>query len=170
MNLADLQAVIDSAKARGQEPLDRFIKERLPDSSDEELQAAAETSIEIIDSIPLFIAAARKAATEQQLSVVVEPLLERAATYFMHPVDLIPEMTQGLAGLLDDSYLVLRILSNLEKGPRPLVNWDLEYPTAFLRRLIGEKIAKQLDSMSIIAFDEASGVVKELWSQETHEA
>lgn len=170
MNLADLQAVIASAKARGQEPLDRFLKERLPESSDEELQEAAETSIEIIDSIPLFIAAARQAATEQQLSILVEPLLERAATYFMHPVDLIPEMTQGLAGLLDDSYLVLRILSNLEKGPKPLVDWDLEYPTAFLRRLIGEKIAKQLDAMSVIAFDEASGSMQGLWSQETHEA
>jgi uncharacterized membrane protein YkvA (DUF1232 family) len=170
MNFDDLHAVIASAKARGQEPLDRFLREQLPESSDEEIQEAAEVSIEIIESIPVFIAAAKQAASEQNLSVLVDPLLERAATYFMHPVDLIPEMTQGLAGLLDDSYLVLRILSNLEKGPRPLVEWDLDYPTAFLRRLIGEKIAKQLDAMSLMAFDEASGSVRGLWSQEAHEA
>ena len=170
MNLDDLQAVIASAKARGQEPLDRFLRERLPESSDEERQEAAETSIEIIDSIPLFIAAAKQAAIEQNLSIVVDPLLERAANYFMHPVDLIPEMTQGLAGLLDDSYLVLRILSNLEKGPTPLLDWDLEYPTAFLRRLIGEKIARELDAMALMEFDEVRGSVQELWSQDTHEA
>jgi uncharacterized membrane protein YkvA (DUF1232 family) len=170
MNLDDLQAVITSAKARGQGPLDRFLKERLPKSSAEELQETAEVSIEIIESIPVFIAAAKQAATEQNLSVVVDPLLERAATYFMHPVDLIPEMTQGLAGLLDDSYLVLRILSNLDEGPKPLLDWDLDFPTAFLRRLIGEKIAKQLDAMSLIAFDEARGSVQGLWSQEAHEA
>ncbi len=170
MNFDDLQAVIASAKARGQEPLDRFLKERLPDSSDDELQETAEVSIEIIESIPVFMAAAKQAASEQNLSVVVDPLLEKAATYFMHPVDLIPEMTQGLAGLLDDSYLVLRILSNLEKGPKPLVDWDLDYPTAFLRRLIGEKIAKQLDAMSLMAFDEATGSVRGLWSQDAHEA
>lgn len=170
MNLKDLQAVITSAKARGQEPLDRFLRERLPDSSDEEIQEAAEVSIEIIESIPVFLAAAKKAASDQHLSVVVEPLLEQAVRYFMHPVDLIPEMTQGLAGLLDDSYLVLRILSNLEQGPDPLVEWDLEYPTAFLRRLIGEKIAKQLDAMSLLAFQEASGSVRGLGSQELHDA
>jgi uncharacterized membrane protein YkvA (DUF1232 family) len=170
MNLDDIQAVITSAKARGPEPLERFLRECLPDSSEEEIQETADASIEIIESIPLLIAAAKQAAREQSLSVVVEPLLERAVTYFMHPVDLIPEMTQGLAGLLDDSYLVLRILSNLEKGPKPLVDWDLEYPTAFLRRLIGEKIAKQLDAMSLMAFDQAAGSVQGLWSQESHEA
>jgi uncharacterized membrane protein YkvA (DUF1232 family) len=170
MNLDDLHAVIASAKARGQEPLDRFLKQRLPESSEEELQETAEVSIDIIESIPVFMAAAKLAGSEQNLSLVVDALLERAATYFMHPVDLIPEMTQGLAGLLDDSYLVLRILSHLEEGPKPLVDWDLEYPTAFLRRLIGEKIAKQLDAMSLMAFHEAQVSVQALWPQESHKA
>ena len=45
------------------------------------------------------------------------PLLEHAARYFINPVDLIPEMTKGMAGLLDDTYLALRILENLNVRP-----------------------------------------------------
>lgn len=170
MNLQDLRAVITSAKARGQEPLDRFLRESLPQASEEEIAETAEVAIEIIESIPLFLAAAEKAAKDRNLSVVVQPLLDRASRYFLHPVDLIPEMTQGLAGLLDDSYLVLRILKNLEQGPRPLVDWDLDYPIAFLRKLIGERISEQLDAMSLVAFQEVSGSVQELWQQMSHDA
>lgn len=170
MNLHDLRAVIASAKARGREPLDRFLREAIPEASDQEIEEAGDVAIEIIESIPLFLAAAEKAAKDRNLSVVVAPLLDRATRYFLHPVDLIPEMTQGLAGLLDDSYLVLRILKNLEQGPEPLVEWDLDYPIAFLKKLIGERISGQLDDMSLMAFQEVSGSVQELWQQMSHDA
>jgi uncharacterized membrane protein YkvA (DUF1232 family) len=170
MNIEDLRAVIASAKARGREPLDRFLRESLPDATQEEIDETAEVAIEIIESVPLFLAAAEKAAKDRNLSVVVEPLLDRAGRYFLHPIDLIPEMTQGLAGLLDDSYLVLRILKNLEQGPQPLVDWDLDYPIAFLKKLIGERVSQQLDAMSLMAFQEVSGSVQELWQQLSHDA
>ena len=85
---------------------------------------------------------------------VVRPLLDRAVVYFTRPVDLIPEMTHGLAGLLDDTYLVLRVLENLDRGPTPFLDWDLEYPLTFLRNLVGPRIAGQLDDLSILAMQE----------------
>jgi len=170
MNFEDLGAVIESAKSRGRGGLERHIRKRLPEASEEEVVEAAEVAVEIFDSIPVFLAAAQQAADERNLSMVVDPLLERAANYFTHPVDLMPEMTQGLAGLLDDSYLVLRILSNLERGPDPLVDWDLEYPTAFLKRLMSRDIVRQLDDMSIAAFQEVSGDMQGVWSDLSHEA
>jgi hypothetical protein len=65
---------------------------------------------------------------------------------------MIPEMTLGLAGLLDDTYLLLRILKNLDRGPDPFLAWDLDHPLAFLRRLIGEEVARKLDERSIEAY------------------
>jgi len=170
LKVEDLTAVIESAKSRGQEPLERFARRRLPEASEDEIEETVEVAVEVIESIPVLIAAAQKTAHERGLSMVVEPLLDRAAHYFMHPMDLIPEMTRGLAGLLDDSYLVLRILSNLERGPDPLVDWELDHPIAFLRRLIGHDIAQKLDDMSLAAFREVSGDVKGYWSEVSHEA
>jgi len=66
-------------------------------------------------------------------------------------------MTLGLPGLLDDAYLVLKILQALEEGPDPLVEWDLDHPTEFLRRLLGEKIGKQLDAVAALAIEKMAG-------------
>lgn len=60
MKLAEIQAVIESAKARGTEPLERFIRERLPEATDDEVQQAVEVSIEIIDTVPILMARGRK--------------------------------------------------------------------------------------------------------------
>ena len=59
-SLSDIQAVIESAKARGgSEALKRYIRKRLPEAEDEEVSEAAEVAVEIIDSIPIFLARAR---------------------------------------------------------------------------------------------------------------
>ena len=79
-------------------------------------------------------------------------------------------MTLGLAGLLDDTYLVLRILQVLEQGPQPLVNWDLDHPTNFIRKLLGEQIGQQLDAMSAIAFEEVAGDAGRFWHTEPLDA
>ena len=157
MNLDEIQAVIDSAKARGTDALEKYVRDKMPEASDQEVREAAEVALEIIETVPLFLATAAQEAEERQLSIVVQPVLDRAVRYFLHPVDLLPEMTLGLPGLLDDTYLILRILQVLEKGPKPLVDWDLDYPTIFLRKLLGDRIGKQLDAMSVMAFDEVAG-------------
>ena len=164
MNLRDVQAVIASARARGMEPLERFIRKRLRDPDEAEVKEAGEVAVEIIETVPIFLARAAQEAEERNLVPVVQPLLDRAVVYFTRPVDLIPEMTHGLAGLLDDAYLVMRILENLERGPTPFLDWDLEYPLTFLRGLIGETIARQLDELSILAMQDVSHELGTLWN------
>ena len=169
--LEDVLAVIESAKARdGKESLERFIRKRLPDAPDSEVAEAADVATEIIDSIPIFLARARQEAGERRLESVIGPLLDHAERYFLQPVDLIPEMTQGLAGLLDDCYLVIRILENLEKGPEPFLDWDLEHPAEFLRGLVGKRIANRLDMLAVEAMKDVSKHLSELWSRLSHPA
>lgn len=169
--LKDIQAVIESAKARGgMESLERFIQHRLPEAEEAEVHEAAEVSVEIIESIPVFLARARQEADERKLRSVVGPLLDHAEQYFLQPMDLIPEMTQGMAGLLDDAYLVIKVLENLDKGPEPFLDWDLVYPLQFLRSLVGTEIAQQLDGIAAEAMRQVSAHLDELWAKMSHPA
>jgi len=169
--MADLQAVIASAKARGGvEMLERWIRKQQPDATNEEVSEAADVCVEIIDSIPIFLARAHQEADERGLTSVVDPLLRHAEQYFLQPMDLIPEMTMGLAGLLDDAYLVIRILENLDKGPEPFLDWDLDYPARFLRSLVGLDIARRLDGIAIAAMQDVSAHLSEMWAKMSHKA
>jgi len=169
--LADIIAIIESAKARGgTQTLERHIAKTLPEATPAEVQEAAEVALEVIDSIPIFLARARQEAAERGLNSVVTPLLDHAEKYYLQPLDLIPEMTQGLFGLLDDSYLVIRMLQNLEKGPHKFLDWDLDYPIRFLQRLIGGPITQRLDQMAMEAMDEVSTQLSELWTRISHQA
>jgi hypothetical protein len=104
--------------------------------------------LEIIESVLLFLARPGQEAEQRQLTSVVTPLLNHAEGYFVQLVDLVPEMTQGSAGLLDDSCLVLRILQNLDRGPDYFMDWDLGHPIELLRRLVGKEVARNLDAHS----------------------
>jgi len=169
--LTDIQAVIESAKTRGgMEALQRYIQRRLPEAEEAEVREAADVAMEIIESIPIFLARARQEAAQRSLRSVVGPLLDHAERYFLQPVDLIPEMTQGLAGLLDDSYLVLKILENLDKGPEPFLDWDLKHPISFLRALVGRDVSGKLDLIVKDAMEQVSEHLNELWTRMSHQA
>jgi uncharacterized membrane protein YkvA (DUF1232 family) len=170
VNLEEIRAVIDSAKARGTDQLATYVRGRLPDASDADVHDAADVLLEIIESVPLILAAAAKGAEERNLTHVVQPVLDRAVRYFIHPVDLMPEMTLGLPCLLDDTYLVLRILQVLEEGPEPLVDWDLDHPTSLIRSLIEDTIGQQLDAISSLAFEEVIDDVRQSWGAEPLDA
>jgi len=169
-NLEEIQAVIDSAKARGIDQLAVYVRGRMPDVPDQDIADTAEVLLEIIESVPLILAATVKGAEEQNLVHVVQPVLDRAVRYFLHPVDLMPEMTLGLPGLLDDTYLVFRILQVLEEGPEPLVEWDLDEPTALIRKLLEDSIGQQLDAISSLAFEEVADDVRQSWGAEPLDA
>lgn len=169
--LDDIIAIIESAKARGgQELLEKYVAQALPESDAAEVREAAEVATEVIESIPVFLARARMEAEERDLESVVNPILDRAEHYFVQPIDLIPEMTQGLPGLLDDSYLVICILQNLERGPHRFLDWDLDYPARFLQRLIGPRVSQQLDGIAKDAIDDVSNQLAELWNRIAHHA
>ena len=169
--LPDILAIIESAKARGGiESLQRFIAKALPDAEQAEIEEAAEVAMEVIESIPVFIARARQEGQSRSLSSLVLPLMDHAERYYLQPMDVIPEMTQGLAGLLDDSYLVIRIIEQLDKGPEPFLDWDLEYPAKFLARLMGPAVTQQLDLIARQAMVEVSTQLTELWAKMAHPA
>jgi len=169
--LADIVAIIESAKARdGRAALERHIAKALPEAGESEVREAADVAIEVIESIPVFLARARQESEERGLISVVDPVLDRAQRYYLQPLDLIPEMTQGLAGLLDDTYLVIRTLQNLDKGPQPFLDWDLDYPARFLKRLIGAPIAQRLDQIAVRAMEEVSTHLEEVWRRSAHQA
>jgi len=169
--IPDILAIIESAKARGGiDALRRFVAKALPDAEQAEVEEAADVALAVIESVPIFLARARQEAEERGLSSVVLPLLDHAERYYLQPMDLIPEMTQGLPGLLDDSCLVIRIIENLEKGPESFLDWDLEYPARFLQRLIGPGIARRLDHIALQAMHEVQTQLAELWQKLAHPA
>ena len=161
MNLSDVQAVIDSAKVRDEGRLEEFIRGIAPEASEQDVADAASVAVEVVETVPLLLARAAQAADQRGLKVVVMPLLEHAADYFINPIDLIPEM----AGLLDDTYLALRILENLHRGADPLFDADFGEPLRFLRRLVGRKITRKLDAASIFALQDVSTQVSRAWSE-----
>ena len=173
--ITDVLAVLASAYERdgkeGMEGLRNYVADALGDESNEdEIKEATQVAWEIIESVPLFIVHARHEAEEKGFTDIVDPLLSTAEAYYLHPVDLIPEMTQGLAGLLDDSYLVIRLLQQLCRPPEPLFDWDLEYPLRFLRRLMGPDIARELDRMAQSTLDQTSGFMTRYYWGRTHRA
>ena len=165
MSLKDVRAVIASAKSRGIEPLERLVRRRFHSATEAEILDATDLALEIIDSVPIFLARAYQEAKDRQLGSVVEPILAHVESYFLQPIDMIPEMTLGLPGLLDDTYLFLRILKNLDRGSEPFLDWDLDHPLAFLRRLIGEQVARRLDDRSLEAMQEMSYDLFRLWER-----
>lgn len=170
-SIPDILAIIESAKARGGiDALERFIAKALPEAEEAEVKEAAEVALEVIESIPVFLARARQEGAHRGLTSVVNPLLDHVERYYLQPMDLIPEMTLGLPGLLDDSYLVIRILQNLEKGPEPFLDWDLDYPARFLRRLIGAAIAQRLDKIAAQAMEDVSKQLRKFWQRMAHQA
>ena len=170
MSLEDVQAVIDSAKARGVDHLEGFIRQNVPGLPEPQVREAAEVALEIIESVPIFLARAAQEARNRSMVRTVQPVLDHAERYFLRPVDLIPEMTLGLAGLLDDAYLVLRILQNLDRGPEPFLDWDLEFPLAFLRGLVGKEIGSKLDALSVAAMEDLSQQLALAWEQASLDA
>ncbi len=165
MNLRDVQAVIDSAKVRDGGKLEEFVRQMAPTATEQEVADAASVAVEVVEIVPLLLARAAQAAEQRGLKVVVMPLLEHAARYFVNPIDLIPEMTQGLAGLLDDTYLALRILENLNRGADPLFDADFQEPLRFLKRLVGRDISRKLDAASIFALQDVSTQVSRAWTE-----
>lgn len=170
--VVDVMAVIQSAKARGTglEGMESLMARALPEADDEEVCEAAGLGLEIIESVPVFLARARQEAGERGLEHVVLPLLERAERYFLKPIDLIPEMTHGLPGLLDDAYLVIRTLQNLDHGSEPFLDWDLEAPVRFLTRVLGGAMTDRLDAIAEEALDDLSDRLDALWDSTAHRA
>jgi hypothetical protein len=170
----DVAAVIQSAKARGGvDSLRDYVARMLPgavDGDPDKVADVASVALEIIEAIPLLLASAHREAEDRGMAEVVLPLIERAERYFLVPIDLIPEMTHGLPGLLDDAYLVLRTLENLESGPEPFLDWDLDVSLEFLQGLLGRSMAERLDEIADEAVADLQERLQAAWDRAAHRA
>lgn len=169
--VADVRAVIESARARdGEEALRAYVARRNPEAdADGVARLTAEASASI-DAIPDLLRRAHREAEERDVGHVVGPLLERAERYFLKPIDLMPEMTHGLPGLLDDAYLVVRTLGHLEYEDGPFLNGEVERMTPFLRDLLGEPLAERLDGIVREEIAALSERFEESWDRTSHKA
>lgn len=117
--------------------------------------SADERSV-FVDQLEQFVRATGgliDAAADEAIALGIEeyigPILVQAATYFLAPIDLIPD-AHGLLGLIDDAYLAQRYLVGISAAHQqiagtPLLGGQLDAATAVVRGVIGEPLATQLD-------------------------
>ncbi len=168
--MTDVRAVIDSAKARDQGQLASLIRKQFPGFDAAQVHEGVESATAIVDSVPALLALADAEAERRGMARTVRPVLGRAIQYFVAPIDVVPEMTQGLAGLIDDAYLALRLIEHMNSGPRPLIGWEFDEPIEMLRSLLTREVVEVLDQASLAAIDAASDEVSKVWSQLAREA
>lgn len=102
-----------------------------------------------IEAIPELLEQAAVAASAAGIGPVVAPLLQAAIQYFVEPNDLIPD-SNGLAGLADDAYLALGLISAISQRHfnqfgRQIFDANFGPAHAQMRYLLGPAIADQLD-------------------------
>ena len=129
------------------------------------LRSAAEangvrpSSVDMMQTIAFLASYAREAVTmletlQQEAAAAghptaLRPLIEMATKYFLEPNDLIPEH-QGLAGVLDDAYLALRVIEVASDylartHGRPLIATDLGPANKLVAHLLGPQITQLLE-------------------------
>ena len=112
------------------------------------VQAYVENTVQVIEQT---IAAAEREGVAER----VAPIFETAMSYLDERVDFIPDEL-GLAGLVDDAYLIHGLMQELSSRHRTLTGSPLLPESAFretqrIRRMIGEPTATRLD-VAIVAF------------------
>ena len=108
-----------------------------------------------VKAMPELVDEAMKAAEKSGVADGIRPIFETALAYVEEEVDFIPD-SHGIAGLVDDAYLVHGLMQEISHRHRALTGAELlgdEYfrETQRVRRLIGEPTATRLD-VAIVAF------------------
>ncbi len=168
--MEDIRAVIDSAKAREHGQLEALVRKQFPEGTEEQIREGVESVTAIVDSVPALIALADQEAERRGIARMVRPVLGRAVRYFVAPIDVVPEMTQGLTGLIDDAYLAIRILEHVNSGPKPLIGWEFDEPLQLLRGLLTPGVIEVLDRESVAALNAVSKEVSQVWTELAREA
>lgn len=143
-----LARLIGDAVRRDDPTLDDAAAEARTDATLGAIAAYIEAMVNVIDET---LAAAGRAGVADDM----RPIFETAITYVHEDVDFIPD-SLGLAGLIDDAYLVHGLMQEISQRHRALIGKDLLPPEYFaetqrVRRMIGEPTATRLD-VAIVAF------------------
>lgn len=110
---------------------------------------------EFVEAAPTVVEATMHAAEEAGVVEQVRPIFETALSYTEEEGDFIPDRL-GLAGLLDDAYLIHGLMQEISERHRILSGRSLAPSGTFvvmedIKRLIGEPTATRLE-MAIVAF------------------
>ncbi|GIX11874.1 DUF1232 domain-containing protein [Elioraea sp.] len=144
---ARIRAIIAKHRAQGHDavPLAIALRNRMGSrATPAEIDEAVAFCREILDAVPVLIDRLREAAGRQGLAGLIEPMLAHAESYFVDPVDRLPETLLGELGLLDDAYLALHAIRMVQVEPDPLIRIDLGPPMTFLEQVLGESTLARL--------------------------
>jgi hypothetical protein len=87
----------------------------------------------------------------------IKPILQAVESYIRRPDDEIDEQRNGLGGLLDDAYLVGRVLEQMAESGLPLpVDFDLAAFNSFTALILGEDVVRRLHQRLADAVTKAS--------------
>ena len=114
-----------------------------------------------VESMPEVVETAIAAADKAGVRDSIEPVFATAISYVNEELDFIPD-SMGLAGLVDDAYLVHNLMEEMSQRHRALTGQDLVPAGSFeesqrVRRLIGEPTATRLD-VAVVAFARRANV------------
>ncbi|MBZ0171775.1 MAG: hypothetical protein K8E66_05300 [Phycisphaerales bacterium] len=130
-----------------------------PDRSEADAERLAERGValirEFVASAPTVIEATMQAAEEAGVVEAVRPIFETALSYMHEEVDFIPD-SLGLAGMMDDAYLIHGLMQEISERHRVMTGRALLPSATFadmqeIKRLIGDPTATRLD-VAIVAF------------------
>lgn len=142
---AHLQETIGKARHGSTEQLADFIA-RAGSLEPAAVGPAVERAMAIIEGIPDLLESVAEASYRRGIALLVQPLLDHAAEYFVDPTDHAPEAAYGVAGLLDDAYLALSLVNLIHDTYEPLVAADVPGQLTFLRNLLGPDLVADLDA------------------------
>lgn len=116
---------------------------------DDYARSAVEAVSKYILLVPFYLQQAYTRASELGLRPQLNQMVAELEDYWFTTNDLIPD-TLGLEGLLDDAYATLTLLQALSDicvatTGRPLLEKDLKTINRFMRQVMSEPIAAELD-------------------------
>lgn len=116
---------------------------------------AIERLRDFVESAPTVIEATIQAADQAGVVEEVRPIFETALSYLQEEIDFIPDRL-GLAGMLDDAYLIYGLMQEISERHRILTGKGLLPSSTFsemqqVKRLIGDPTATRLD-VAIVVF------------------
>lgn len=135
------------------------LRKKRPELAGSDVEALADRAVaavrEFVVSAPTVIEATMQAAAEAGVLEKVEPIFETALQYTEEELDFIPD-SLGLAGLMDDAYLIYGLMQEISERQRVLVGKTLLPASTFavmqdIKRMIGDPTATRLE-MAIVAF------------------
>lgn len=111
-----------------------------------------------IEQVPDLLDAANDVAREAGIEDQIKPVLKIAEQFFIQPPAIMEGHT-GLDGLLDEAYLALRLVEEvndlyIKHFGQPLIPLDMTVANLITHQLIGEEFANQLDEAVHHAVDE----------------